>query len=327
MIRNGRYTITSNFGDSYIESPNTHDLMYECPHCKELGKKTSDHKLYVNYDTLVFHCFRCGWKGKLSQENSVDEGSSDRFIRNIRAYKRRIDVYSSVADDDEDELDTFYKLPSVIPAVDDPAVLYLNKRGVSYDEIVKYNMRVASIDDQSRFFGRVVIPNKLIAGCWTDMYSARAYIDLTPKYLNPRNSPKNKIVFNLHNIEDNCEQIIINEGVLTSIVAGPDSVAIYGKSATDEQVRLILSKNPKRIYVSLDNDADPKRGIMKDPTKYKVDQLVYKLLNSSKSELYLVKMPAGMDAVDVGRELYRNLFIPNSVRIRDRREYDMYSLK
>jgi hypothetical protein len=320
MSKGYRYLIINNFGEDYVEELSTHDLRYECPKCKELGKRVDDKKLYVSYDTLIFHCFRCGWKGKLSSENVLDEGSSNKLIRTLSKYKPQV-----VEVDETDDI--LYKLPSVVPSRSDPAVVYLEQRGVSYEDILKFNMRVPSIEDQSRFFGRIVIPNKLILNKWTDMYSARAYIDLTPKYLNPKNSPKNRTVFNLHNISDYCDQIIINEGVLTSIVAGYDSVATYGKAVSDQQIDMILAKHPKRIYISLDNDANPGEGLRRDPTQYKVDELIIKLLKRSNSELYLVKMPPGKDAVDLGREYYRTVLLPNSVRIRDIREFKLYTLK
>ena len=314
-------TIISNFGDDYIESPESGDLRYQCPHCKELGKRTDDYKLFVSYRNLVFHCFRCDWKGKLAYEELVSEGTTSRFINTLSSFLKKEDTST-----DEDDNEVLFKIPVIVPDRDDPSVKYLESRGISYEDVVKYNMRVPTNEDPSKFLGRIVIPNRMIAGKWTDMYSARTYVGSEPKYLNPKNSPRARIVFNLHNQKEGCDQIIINEGVLTSIVAGYDSVATYGKSVTDDQINQIIAKKPKRIYVSLDNDAKPEEGIMKDPTRYKVDELVKKLLTRSESEIYLVEMPPDKDAVDVGRDYYRNVLIKNAIRIKEIREYELYSL-
>jgi len=320
MPNNYRYTIITNFGENYVDDTSSHDLRYECPHCKELGKTYEDRKLYVSYDTLMFHCFRCDWKGKLSSDDYLQEGTTSKFFKTLETFSG---ISTAVVESTDP---VFFKIPTQVPLRDDPAVLYLNQRGISYEDVLWYNMRVPTREDNMRFFGRIVIPNKIIATQWTDMYSARTYTGLEPKYLNPKNSPRARTVFNLHNQKENCEQIIINEGVLTSIAAGYDSVATYGKSVTDEQIRQIVGKNSKRIYVSLDNDAKPEDGIMRDPTQYKVDELVGKLLNNSKSEIYLVRMPPGKDAVDVGRDYYRNTLIANAVRIKNMNEYMLVSL-
>jgi hypothetical protein len=319
MSLNNRYTIINNFGEDYIEEPSSNDLRYQCPHCLKIGKRTDDYKLFVSYENLVFHCFRCGWKGKLQGEEFYQETTNHKLYRAVSKYKK---THESVEDDN---LDVVFKIPSIVPSKLDPSVQYLEKRGVSYEEILKYNMRVASIDDPSRFFGRIVIPNKVVADKWTDMYVARAYINIEPKYLNPKDSPRARILFNLHNIPDNPEIIIINEGVLTSIIAGPDSVATYGKSVTDEQISLIVSKNPKKIYVSLDNDTDTSSGQTKDPTQYKIDEVIKKLLLNSNAEIYYLRMPKGKDAVDMGRQAYREFLFKNALRIHNYTQYKIYT--
>ena len=318
-----REIIIANFGTDYIEDSSSHDLRYQCPHCKELGKTTHDYKLYVSYRDLVFHCFRCDWKGRLAVEETYTEAASSKLLKTLSMFANASTNANQV---DDDAVETVYKLPEVIPAPADPAVIYLMSRGVSYEDILYYGMRVPTPDDPSYFFGRIVIPNRVIAKNWTDMYSARAYIKLEPKYRNPKNSPRAKTVFNLHNIPQNADQIIINEGVLTSIVAGRDSVATYGKAVTDEQIKLIVNKKPKRIYVSLDNDADPDHGLYADPTRNKIDELVRKLLTTSDAEIYYIQMPPGKDAVDLGRNVYRSVYLQNAVRVLDFIEYQLLTL-
>lgn len=159
-----KITIIKNFGEKYIDIPEIHDFKYECPHCKDIGKRYNDYKLFVNYDNLVFHCFRCGWKGKLSSEEFLEEGSTNKFLKAISMYHKK----ETAEVDEQSEL--VFKIPSIIPSEDDPSVIYLKNRGVSYEDVLYYHMRVPTNEDPSKFFGRIVIPNKLIAGKWTDMY-------------------------------------------------------------------------------------------------------------------------------------------------------------
>jgi DNA-binding LacI/PurR family transcriptional regulator len=142
----------------------------------------------------------------------------------------------------------------------------------------------------------------IISKFWTDMYNARTFINDPVRYKNPFSSKRNQIVFNLFRIKENCDRIILNEGAINSIIAGPDSVASFGKYISDEQLKMIIDKHPARIYVSLDTDA-----------REKAEKLCNKLLSLSNSEIYLVELPDNKDASDLGREGY-NYYIDTAKR-------------
>lgn len=322
--RSKLYIVTSNFGEDYIHDEYSDEYRYQCPHCLELGKKTSDYKLYVNAKSLKFNCFRCGWHGRL-EDDTVQESSNSVLGSMLKDLETKYSGISLSKDDEDYDEPTYYKLPSELLTPDNKRAWdYLIKRGITPEDISRYSIRVPNVFDSPKsMIGRVLIPNKVIAGKFTNMYVARTYINEEPKYKNPYNSPKDKVIFNYHNIPDNPDQIIINEGVLTSIVAGTDSVATYGKSVSDYQIDMIVDKNPKRVYVSLDNDAKDDRS--PDPTGYKITDLVKKLLDKlPDSDIYIVNMPAGKDAVDVGRSVYRNKYLSNAVLIRTRTELAIY---
>lgn len=318
--------IVLNFGEDYIEGPTGHkELRFKCPHCEELGKTVSDYKLYVNYSTMKFNCFRCGWHGRLETSELLQEGTTSKLMRELELMFESTSPSNS-SEESEDE-DVIYKLPSIVPSIDDISCKYLIDRGISYEDILRYNMRVSTTGDKKRFFGRIVIPNRVIAGKWTDMYSARTYIGDSPKYKNPYNSPKNKVVFNLHNIKDNCESIIICEGVLTAIAAGPDAVAVYGKGLDIRQLNQILLKHPKKLYLCYDYDTDEYNKSV-DLTQYKVDHVVEMILprlRNTRTELYWIKMPPNTDAVDVGRLVFREKYMSEALRVTSLPEYYVIS--
>lgn len=315
MSKGNLSLVVANFGEDYIEPPEySYEYRYKCPHCKELGKTYDDYKLYVNSKTLKFNCFRCGWSGRLSSGEFIKVSSNTKLIDRLAEVSSKLDKRLVDEDEENKYLFPYYKIPKTSVLVNDRAVSYLLNRGVSINDMVKYSMRCADEDSPKSLIGRIVIPNKVIAETFTNMYVARTYINETPKYKNPYDSPKNYVIFNIHNIKDNCEQLIINEGVLTSIVAGDDSIATYGKNISNYQLDLIVSKNPKKVYVSWDNDA--KSSGSRDPTQFKVLKLINKLLiRLPKSEIYWVQVPPGKDAVDIGRELYRNKYIANAILV------------
>lgn len=320
-MTNNEYIIIQFFGNDYIApDSNSNDYRFQCPHCKELGKRTDDYKLYVHKGNLKFHCFRCGWKGRLSRSDALEEGSSSKLLSRLNEL-----VKSRNVSEDEDEETIYYRIPeNLVQPSDINAYNYLKGRGITDEDIKYYSIRMPNLSDSSKFMGRIVIPNKVIAKVYTDMYVARTYIGQEPKYKNPYNSPKDSVIFNYSRIPKNPEQIIINEGTITSIIAGRDSIATYGKSVSDTQISMICDLNPKKIYVSLDNDA--KDDDHPDATMYKTVSLIRKLLDKLPSaEIYLVEMPPGKDAVDVGRDMYRSHYIKSAVRISNHKFLDIYS--
>lgn len=283
-----RYVI-SKFGRDYVvANKQSSEITYHCPFCPSLGKRNDDRKLYVNVNKLLWHCKRCDSAGSLNQ------GSSDLYS---------VDMYNDIVRwldpsscrEDEDMESDFYHIPEfkIVDYKDSIPYEYMKSRGFSDEDMEKYSIRISGVDE---FIGRVVIPNKIISNNWTDMYSARSYVGHSNKYKNPSNSKKSRILFNYDNIPDNPDYMILNEGMLDSIIAGDFSVASFGKNLSNEQKRLIIQKNPKKLYVSFDSDA-------KDNAINVCDSI----MNSSSITTYLVELPDDQDAVDLGRDKYHEM--------------------
>lgn len=305
MDINSNYNyVISQLGNDFIEAGN-YELRYQCPFCKEMGKHYDDYKLYVNYKKMKYFCQRCQSSGILKLDDVLKGGSNSDASSILES------ILSNNSEKDEDESD-YFLIPKFQPVPNTLAWDYLMKRHITPSDISKYSIRVPSLSDDSKFQGRVIIPNRVISRFWTDMYNARSYIDDPVRYKNPSSSKKSKIVFNLHNIKDNPGRIIINEGAINSIVAGEDSVASFGKYISDEQLQMILSKRPKKVYISLDTDA-----------RDNAEELCRKVIEMSNSEVYLVELPEywdetkgkmkGLDASDLGRDKY-NEYLNNARR-------------
>lgn len=295
--KNLKYVI-SVFGDDYsVENKERGEISFHCPFCPELGHRNDDKKLYVNVNKLVYHCFRCESKGYLSKDNYSE-------FNDVDILKVFSDYFSNDISNNNFET-SYFQIPQdkLIDFKDSNAYRYMRSRGFTDEDIDKYSMRIPGVGD---LIGRVVVPNMVISKNWTDIYVARTYMNHPNRYKNPNNSRKSKILFNYHNIPDNPEYMILNEGPLNSIIAGDLSVASFGKSLSLDQRKMILDKHPKKLYVSYDTDA---RG--------KAIQECDNFINNSNIEVYLVELPEvydsvkkrmkGLDAVDLGRDKYLDI--------------------
>jgi len=290
--------ITERFGKNYTLTNST-EIKYNCPFCiKKRGKADNDKKLYVDAKTGLFYCFKCHSKGRITYQ--FDYTSCSDVYKKILKYFDK-DVDKNEKDDiisDEEEDNTFY-VPNIKIGKDTVAYKYCLDRGITDDLIEFYNIRLGVGD----LFGRIVIPNNVYNTNWTDMYSARTYLEQVPKYLNPPMCDKSKIVFNIDKINEGSD-IYVVEGVITAIMAGKDAVAVYGCHPSKTQIDLILSKKPKTIYCVLDNDTagrQPNEELAK----------VFTEKTNGSTKVYIVYMPRGKDAADMGEKEFKNYVYNN----------------
>lgn len=290
--------IIEKFGDDVVSDNSYPELVYCCPYCEEV-KGTPDLKgnLYVNNNNLKYFCQRCGSRGYVGDS--------------VKGYTFEIDPTSvemaELLDDilkPDDSIDYCYEIPNLRPIEGTDAYTYLINRGFTDGLIRYYDIRVGSV--VSKYKNRIVIPNDVVytedGRCFTDMFVARyfreipkdpiTHKDLIPKYLNPFGDNRRKVVFNLHRIQPH-QPIIISEGCITSISAGLNSVATYGKYVTDVQLYQILSKEPSCVYVGLDPDAYD--------TAINLCKRIQRLCSIP---VYIVNLPDGEDANSLGHRKY-----------------------
>lgn len=284
--------IASKFGKGWVKGTKNH-IAYNCPFCEsKRGKADKDHKFYVNYTNLKFYCFKCKSHGTIS--NKVLDSS-------YGVYSNLLEYMSYNDNQSEDDQDNMFYLPNIKIPDNSVALDYCNSRGITREMIDFYNIRLGT----DSLFGRIVIPNIIYtdSGVWTDMFSARSYIDQTPKYKNPDGCKKTHSVFNLHNISEGSD-IYVVEGAVTAIHAGRTAVATYGCHPSDQQVNAILSKKPKNLYCVLDND-EAGRGPNEE-----LAEITSRRLDGN---VYLVYMPNGVDAADMKEERFKEYVMDTKI--------------
>lgn len=287
MRVNVPYKVIAVFGPDPVGDNGKDEVRYKCPECIN-RKGTPDTKghLYVNVKNLKFHCVRCEYAGSLSH---IKVDSSKAYQEDMDHQTEELaEEMSQFINNDDSEFR--FKIPIDKVTVSSAAVEYLLGRGFTYDQIEYYDLRVGNLNQE---FGRIIIPNQVKDLVYTDMYSARSYIDQEPKYSNPYDVNKSHIVFNLHRIKEG-STIILVEGALTAIAAGYHAVATYGKNLSKVQASLIAKKKPKVIYVNYDFGAEKE--------SYEACKLLSKYC--PEAEIREVLMISEKDAADLTKEEY-----------------------
>lgn len=145
-------------------------------------------------------------------------------------------------------------------SADTPAVEYLNSRDFDVVELAqKYQVGVVGASAQHG--GRIYIPifaEGILAG-WQTRYPAE--LDWkhchTSKYLNPAGMSKSSLLYNWH-IAKHWPFVVVVEGVTSVWRIGEPAVALFGKTLSDTQRRLLLHETPasKPFVVFLDPGAE-----------------------------------------------------------------------
>tara|TARA_B110000858_G_C17785783_1_gene467214 strand:+ start:473 stop:1405 length:933 start_codon:yes stop_codon:yes gene_type:complete len=128
------------------------------------------------------------------------------------------------------------------------ALNYLNRRGVSSSEVVKYQIGYC---EEGEFKNKVIVPSYNSDGR-LNFFVGRSFYDTAYKHKNPDVS-KDIVGFDmLVNWE---LPIVICEGVFDAMAIRMNAIPLFGKSPQSELIKKILSKNVKTIYIALDKDA------------------------------------------------------------------------
>jgi hypothetical protein len=286
------------------------EVRFNCPMCVD-RRNSSDNpdrekKLYVNFAKGLFHCVRCDWRGTVAtlyrslglQLNPLQRSLPSDIRESIGildAPEEDVQELSGVPTNDEScrvppcttdwqYQDAWYWLLKRLSTVPIEEVYSLVTSQVVLRGIKYYWDRVFFID---RYKGS------------TRYWTARAYVDgVKPKYLNPYGIPRHSVMFNQEAIEaSKFDHVIICEGVISAIVAGPNAVATYGRCVTDAQISILLGFQVARFIIASETDCDAKKNTL----------ALAEALRRCGKEVCIVDCPEGQDPADMGREAFLRL--------------------
>lgn len=187
------------------------EVEYNCPHCDNGRNKFN---MVVNTDNLVFHCWSCGYKGKVSR--LLWDFGNDRQKSEFKTVETSAPIRTRVEKKDEPLILTGFR--SMRQEWNDSltwraARNYLRERNITPDLIDKWDICYA---EDGKYRDRVIIPSRNLSG-EMEYFVARDIFDTQKlKYKNPE-SRKAQIIFGEKFIDWE-KPVVLTEGAFDAIV-------------------------------------------------------------------------------------------------------------
>ena len=210
-------------------------------------------KLQINIVTGKWHCWVSNAGGhNLFQLFKKLNATNDQFteLRGIvdetsYGYESKEVRKEGKVELPKEFLSLVYKHPSPVYK---NAMMYLQRRGITYEDILKYNIGYC---DQGLYTNRVIIPSYSEDG-QLNFFVGRDIFESKMKY---RNSPTPKDVVGFELFINWDEPIVLCEGPFDAIAIKRNVIPLFGKTILSNLKRKIIEKKVKQVYISLDRDA------------------------------------------------------------------------
>ena len=124
---------------------------------------------------------------------------------------------------------------------------YLEKRGITEDDIIKYSIGYCVDGD---YGGRIIVPSYDSNGN-LNYFVARSFYNSPLKYKNPP-APKDTVIFDLY-INWNMP-VVLCEGVFDAMAIKRNAVPLLGKTVQETLLKKLINST-KEVIVCLDSDA------------------------------------------------------------------------
>ena len=264
---------------------------HSCPYCNHHKPKLeinfSENKKGYN----PWHCWVCNKKGtRITSLFKQCKASPDKFEELFKLIGNEKE-HKSVVKHEEVKLPEEYKKFKDITSSNiegRQALSYLKNRGITQDDIEKYNIGYCS---SGRYAKMIVIPSYDSVG---DMnyFTARSFEkDAYTKYRNPETS-RDIIPFEMF-INWNLP-LVLCEGPFDAIAIKRNAIPLLGKNIQSTLMKKIVTSTVRKIYIALDQDA-----------RKQALYFAEKFINEGK-EVYLVELE-GKDPSEMGFSHFTNL--------------------
>ena len=266
---------------------------FKCPFCQHHKNKLEINVVTNEKSENPWHCWVCEAKGKTIRSlfksikvpaNKVAELNMI-VVPGKKEFKQHLDVISLPKE--FISLINIDKLDKVTSLEARRALRFLKKRGITQEDIVKYNIGFCY---DGPYKNRVIIPSYDENGS-INYFIARAFIDEMTKYKNPPTDAKSAIGLELFINWD--APIILLEGMFDALTVKRNVIPLFGKIIHEKLLAKLVRSTVNRIYIALDPDA------IKNALKHA------EMLMSYGKEVYLVELD-GKDANEIGFERFLN---------------------
>ena len=264
---------------------------HSCPYCNHHKPKLeinfSENKKGYN----PWHCWVCNKKGtRISSLFKQCKASPEKFEELFKLIGNEREFKSTVTT-------TTLKLPEEYKKFKDitssniegrQALSYLKHRGITQDDIDKYNIGYCS---SGRYAKMVIIPSYDSMG-EMNYFTARSFEkDAYTKYRNPETS-RDIIPFEMFINWD--LPLVLCEGPFDAIAIKRNAIPLLGKNIQSNLMKKIVTSTVRKIYIALDQDA-----------RKQALNFAEEFINEGK-EVYLVELE-GKDPSEMGFSQFTNL--------------------
>ena len=264
---------------------------YRCPYCNHHKPKLEINFTENKKGDNPWHCWVCDKKGKKLYQVFKQVGVSPEKMAELRAIVKYVGPETEVQVAQALELPKEYKTFENLKTSDvegRQALAYLKNRGISKDDILKYNIGYCT---SGRYRNMVIIPSYDANGT-LNYFTGRSF-EKEPytKYRNPEAS-RNIVPFELF-INWNIP-VILCEGPFDAIAIKRNVIPLLGKNIQSNLMKKIVTSAVEKVYIALDKDAQ-KQAL----------RFCEQLMNEGK-EVYLVDMQ-DKDPSEMGFENFTKL--------------------
>ena len=224
------------------------EAVFYCPSCNHHKKK-----LTFNLLSQKFQCWVCGYKGHRAYQLLKKAKASTSIYSTLKEIDNQ---YNFKQPQRQKEINLSIQLPEGTQSIiSSSAVLsrhalhYLDQRGVTQQDIVKYDI---SYNEMGEYKNMVIIPSYDAKGI-LNYYVGRSFDKNA--YIKHKLAPTTKdiIGFEMHINWD--LPVILCEGAFDAIAIKRNAIPLFGKKISSSLMKKIITSNCRKIYLALDKDA------------------------------------------------------------------------
>ena len=209
-------------------------------------------KLQVNIQTGKWHCWVSNQGGHNLFQLFKKVGASRQDFRELSKLIGETTFYNTKDEPGNKDITLPKEFKSLsephISIIKDHAMLFLKKRGITEEDIIRYNLGYCT---EGPYQNRIIIPSYDSNGR-LNYFVGRDFYSSTLKYKNPP-IPKDVIGFDLY--VNWSLPIILVEGVFDAMSVKNNSIPLFGKTILPRLYKKIVEKKVKDIFIVLDSDA------------------------------------------------------------------------
>jgi DNA primase len=255
------------------------EAVFSCPNCNHHKKK-----LTLNKYSQAYQCWVCGFKGRRAlQILKFIKAPYEAYgvLKEIDAQYNFKDSYTSKPKNQLSLPENFIPLIEGKGFIRDKAWKYLQNRGLTLQDVVKYNIGYIEEGNLSNF---IIIPSYDKNGL-LNYWVGRSF---DPQSYHKHKLPEvSKDIVGFEMLINFDLPVILCEGAFDAIALKRNAIPLFGKKISKALYKELVTNKVKQVYLALDQDA------ILDSLKYAKE-----LMNYGK-EIFLIEME-GKDPSELG---------------------------